>query len=67
MEKYTRYIIEMSKNLKQFLMQDLRKCKKCSLPETYETIEYDEKDICNLCHDAEYKNTKIDWNERKKL
>ena len=25
------------------------------------------KGICNLCHDAEYKNTKIDWNERKKL
>ena len=48
-------------------MQDLRKCKKCNLPETYETIEYDEKNICNLCHDAEYKNTKIDWNERKKL
>ena len=48
-------------------MIDLKKCSKCNLPETYETIEYDDNDFCNLCKDAEYKNTKIDWTERKKL
>ena len=48
-------------------MTGLRKCSKCNLPETYETIEYDDNDLCNLCKDADYKNTKIDWSERKKL
>ena len=40
-------MIEIYKKLEQVQMQDLRKCKKCNLPETYETIEYDEKNICN--------------------
>ncbi len=37
------------------------------LPETYETIEFDENGICNLCRGAEYKKNEIDWGERKKL
>ena len=45
----------------------LNRCSKCNLPETYETIEFDQKNICNLCKGAEYKQQKIDWNERKKL
>jgi len=45
----------------------VNRCSKCNLPETYETIEFDQKNVCNLCKGAEYKQTKIDWNERKKL
>ena len=45
----------------------LNHCSKCNLPETYETIEFDQKNVCNLCRSTEYKQTKIDWNKRKKL
>ena len=48
-------------------MSNLNRCSKCNLPETYETIEYDDDKVCNLCKNADYKNNKIDWNERKKL
>ena len=34
-------------------------CSKCNLPETYETIEFDQKNVCNVCKGAEYKQTKI--------
>lgn len=47
-------------------MNNLVKCKKCLLPETYETIEFDENGICNICRSSEYKQ-KIDWHERKLL
>lgn len=45
---------------------DLKRCKRCHLPETYETIEYDAEGICNICRSAEHKND-IDWAERKRL
>lgn len=45
----------------------LRRCIRCGLPETYETIEYDHSGICNICRSTEYKNAKIDWQERKSL
>ncbi len=46
---------------------NLKKCNKCQLPETYETIEFDSKGGCNICASAKFKNTKIDWKSRKKL
>lgn len=45
----------------------MRRCVKCGLPETYETIEYDDAGVCNICRGAEHKHTKIDWAERKQL
>jgi N-acetyl sugar amidotransferase len=45
----------------------LRRCIKCQLPETYETIEFDAGGICNICKSADYKNNSIDWVERKSL
>ena len=49
-------------------MSELRRCGKCLLPETYETIEI-EKDnsSCNMCQTTQYKKTNIDWSKRKKL
>lgn len=48
-------------------MNKLVRCKRCDLPETYETIEFDEKGICNICRSAEHKRDGIDWGERKLL
>ena len=45
----------------------LRRCKKCGLPETYETIEFDSQGICNICRGAEHKQQAINWDERKLL
>ncbi len=44
----------------------LRRCEKCLLPETYETIEFDSNGVCNICRSAEHKKN-IDWDARKKL
>ena len=43
----------------------LKKCVKCLLPETYETIEFDEEGVCNICRSVEYKQRNVDWVERK--
>jgi N-acetyl sugar amidotransferase len=45
----------------------LKRCSRCLLPETYETIEFDVEGVCNLCRGAEFKKADIDWDERKKL
>lgn len=45
----------------------LRSCGRCSLPETYETIEYDANGICNICRGTEHKQQAVDWKERKTL
>ena len=45
----------------------MKKCIKCGLPETYETIEYDTNGLCNICIQTDYKNKKIDWSSRKRL
>ena len=43
----------------------MKKCSKCNLPETYETIEFDENNVCNMCKGNEFKEKKIDWSKRK--
>ncbi len=45
----------------------MKRCVKCSLPETYETIEFNKDGICNICSDSLIKEEKIDWAKRKKL
>lgn len=44
----------------------LKHCKACNLPETYETIEFDADGVCNICRQKEYKDSVIDWPDRKK-
>ena len=44
----------------------LKLCTACNLPETYETIEFDKDGVCNICRQKEYKDTVIDWSQRKK-
>ena len=43
----------------------LKRCNGCNLPETYETIEFDVKGVCNVCRQKEFKDTVIDWSGRK--
>jgi N-acetyl sugar amidotransferase len=38
----------------------MRKCVRCGLPQTYETIEYDEAGVCNVCRNHERKDN-VDW------
>lgn len=44
----------------------LRRCMRCGLPETYETLEFDSEGVCNICKSAVEK-TNIDWEERRNL
>ncbi len=46
-------------------MQALKQCHSCLLPETYETIEFDKTGVCNVCRGKEYREEKIDWEERR--
>jgi N-acetyl sugar amidotransferase len=36
------------------------------LPETYETIEFDQQGSCNICANSEFRDEKIDWPDRKR-
>jgi len=47
-------------------MTPLVHCKKCLLPQTYETIEFDEHGVCNICRGREFRDQKIDWEGRKR-
>ena len=44
---------------------ELKRCNRCVMPETWESINYDERGICNICRNAELKQ-KIDWSKKKK-
>ena len=46
-------------------MNNLTKCGSCLLPETYETIEFDQKGTCNICRGKQFRDEKIDWPARK--
>ena len=47
-------------------MTELKRCKKCLLPETHETIIFDEQGVCNVCRQNEFKKGKIDWTQKKR-
>ena len=43
----------------------MKTCSKCLLPETHETIEFNKEGKCNICVQHEFKNTDINWNNKK--
>lgn len=43
----------------------MKRCTKCSFPETYESIEFDDNGICNICQQKAYRDSQIDWPKRK--
>jgi len=45
----------------------MKYCTKCVLPESHESIKFDENGVCNICNQASVKHTEIDWDERRKM
>ena len=45
----------------------MKRCVKCGLPETHETISFDATGVCNICRQQEFKTDKIDWVANKKV
>lgn len=45
----------------------MKYCTKCVLPDTHETIQFDEEGVCNVCRQSERKHTAINWDERHKM
>ena len=45
----------------------LKRCSRCGLPETYETLEFDTYNVCNICHQAMFKQNNINWDKRKEM
>lgn len=43
----------------------MKRCTKCLLPETHESISFDEQGVCSICRQVEFKDDQIDWNKRK--
>lgn len=43
----------------------MKRCAKCLLPETHESISFDEQGICSVCRQVEFKEGNIDWESRK--
>ena len=54
----------MSERLR--VLNNLRLCTRCLLPETQETIVFDDQGVCNVCRQIEYKQTQIDWAAKRK-
>jgi N-acetyl sugar amidotransferase len=46
-------------------MTELRRCSRCLIPETHETIMFDEHGVCNICRQQDFKRDAIDWNARE--
>jgi N-acetyl sugar amidotransferase len=46
-------------------LSHLKRCTRCALPETHESITFDAEGVCNVCRQVEYKQGQIDWAERR--
>lgn len=44
----------------------MRRCSKCVMLETQDMISFDKDGVCATCRQIEYKQNKINWNEREK-
>lgn len=45
---------------------EIKFCKKCTISNQRPRITFDESGVCSACNFAEFKRSKIDWNEREK-
>ena len=43
----------------------MKHCSKCVMPETSESLVFDDKGVCSVCKQIDYKQTKIDWELKK--
>jgi N-acetyl sugar amidotransferase len=44
----------------------MKYCSRCLMPETAESLTFDEHGVCSVCRQIEYKHSQIDWDERGK-
>ena len=44
----------------------MKKCTRCLNPETVDTLTFDEEGVCSVCRQVEFKEEKIDWDDRRK-
>lgn len=49
-----------------YILNNLRRCTRCTVPETHESVILDEDGVCSICKQIDYKRTQIDWNARLK-
>ncbi len=42
----------------------MKTCNNCFLPETHETIEYDNIGVCNVCNNHKFKKKNINWSQK---
>lgn len=42
----------------------MKKCTRCLVPETVDTITFDDQGVCSVCRQIEFKDEKIDWTAR---
>lgn len=45
--------------------KDLIRCTRCVMPETQESIVFDEQGVCSACRNIDIKHEKIDWGKKK--
>ena len=45
----------------------MRYCTKCILPETHQTIKFNQEGVCSVCEQIEYRDTEIDWDDRRRM
>jgi N-acetyl sugar amidotransferase len=43
----------------------VKECTRCVMPETAETLGFDDKGVCSVCKQVEFKQEAIDWAARK--
>ena len=46
-------------------MTKLSRCSKCVMPETAESLYFDEENVCSVCHQIGFKHEKVDWEKRR--
>lgn len=44
----------------------MKQCSRCVVPETMDTITFDEAGVCSVCRQIDYRDEKINWEERRK-
>ena len=44
----------------------MRYCTRCLYPETQDTLMFDEDGVCSVCRQIDYRDTNIDWVERRR-
>ncbi len=46
--------------------EDIRRCTRCILPESYPNVDFDENGVCRVCREFEEKHAAVDWKAREK-